>query len=376
MDQIRSRSTNPQMQWFLRPPILMVALILSLYLIASITTPLNIDSMNSLDGKPIVHLRPPNIATGEKVITALEAKTNGTFPPNLLARNRNSKEHGGVINQVVNATSDVLVYRKIGDKKVPVGVDGAKLSQTAIRNRNTIQHFIPLSLFIVVGLIGIQIAKYYMMRRRGVTEGNATQFGGLAARSALSRMLQQSNVTRGLSTRLRNMTEADRVRLQLAMSSRDFTGDDYERLLQLDSASFNRGATDGQINRLPTSIYNSASDSSSNYSSPSRNRDMGAAAGTIMRRDICSARGGHGNSSSSSSNGKNNEWRSIDIDDREREGEQLVGRPTQCAICLEPYQDGDELRTVMCLHRFHKNCIDQWLRTNCICPICKQRSVE
>ena len=111
------------------------------------------------------------------------------------------------------------------------------------------------------------------------------------------------------------------------------------------------------------------SSSSSNHSSPLRNRAVNDVNAPIRRENYYG-----GNSSSVDDAG--NEWKEVDIDDREREGELLTARSTQCAICLEPYQDGDELRTVMCLHHFHKNCIDQWLRTNCICPICKQRSVE
>ena len=370
MEQVRSN--NPQhMQWLLRPPVLVIAIMFSLYLVVAITTPLNIDSMNALDGKPIIRFQ-PFLPPPQKTDT-VDININGTVPTGVV---KSMKEDKGIVGKVANATSDLLVYKNIIDGRgIPVGVDGAKVSKAVIRNRGTIQRFVPLSLFIVVGLIGIQIAKYYIMRSRSFTDGiNSTQFGALASRSALSRLLQQPNFTRrGLSHRIRNMSQADRVRLQLALSSRDFTGDDYERLLQLDSADFNRGATEGQINRLPTSIYsgNTSSSSSSNHSSPLRNRAVNDINAPIRRENSYG-----GSSSSSSVDDVGDEWKEVDIDDREREGEQLTARSTQCAICLEPYQDGDELRTVMCLHHFHKNCIDQWLRTNCICPICKQRSVE
>jgi hypothetical protein len=43
-----------------------------------------------------------------------------------------------------------------------------------------------------------------------------------------------------------------------------------------------------------------------------------------------------------------------------------------CSICLEEFEDGDELKFLWCLHRFHKKCIDQWLDKHTNCPVCKK----
>lgn len=47
----------------------------------------------------------------------------------------------------------------------------------------------------------------------------------------------------------------------------------------------------------------------------------------------------------------------------------------QCMVCLENLSEGDELRTLPCFHRFHRECIDTWLGQSITCPVCKHSLV-
>ena len=42
-----------------------------------------------------------------------------------------------------------------------------------------------------------------------------------------------------------------------------------------------------------------------------------------------------------------------------------------CTICLGDYEEGEVLRVLPCLHRFHQPCVDPWLAEHTQCPLCK-----
>ena len=44
-----------------------------------------------------------------------------------------------------------------------------------------------------------------------------------------------------------------------------------------------------------------------------------------------------------------------------------------CCVCLEQHSKGQFIKTLPCGHRFHRACIDTWLRQKPKCPICMKR---
>ncbi|KAI8892439.1 hypothetical protein BC833DRAFT_611651 [Globomyces pollinis-pini] len=47
-----------------------------------------------------------------------------------------------------------------------------------------------------------------------------------------------------------------------------------------------------------------------------------------------------------------------------------------CALCIEDYQEGEILRELHCEHRFHSECVDEWLlNVKRTCPICTADAV-
>ena len=47
-----------------------------------------------------------------------------------------------------------------------------------------------------------------------------------------------------------------------------------------------------------------------------------------------------------------------------------------CCICLDDYNEGDQVKYLPCKHIFHQACIDEWFYYSCVCPLCKVRVVD
>ena len=49
----------------------------------------------------------------------------------------------------------------------------------------------------------------------------------------------------------------------------------------------------------------------------------------------------------------------------------LDSEKKNCVICLEDFKNKDKAIILPCIHLFHKNCINNWLKAKNKCPICK-----
>ena len=47
------------------------------------------------------------------------------------------------------------------------------------------------------------------------------------------------------------------------------------------------------------------------------------------------------------------------------------GTAPSCAVCMEDYKVGDQIRVLPCQHEFHAACVDVWLKTKRACPLCR-----
>ena len=142
-------------------------------------------------------------------------------------------------------------------------------------------------------------------------------------------------------------------RNQLAMGG----GDDIDRMTyeQL-SERFQqpiRRVDERTIDALPSRIITSSNGNSSNSGSNNNNSRRGMTASDAI--DLTS-------SSPPSKLRRMPSAGSTAAPSKEEEG---------CAICLAKYSPGEEVKTLPCLHCFHSECIEGWLRVNHTCPVCK-----
>ena len=47
-----------------------------------------------------------------------------------------------------------------------------------------------------------------------------------------------------------------------------------------------------------------------------------------------------------------------------------------CMICHEEFEDGEELRRLMCMCSYHKSCIDKWLEDHDTCPVDRRNIIN
>lgn len=130
------------------------------------------------------------------------------------------------------------------------------------------------------------------------------------------------------------------LRLQLALIDREFDDLDYETLRALDVDNpAAPSMSEEEINSLPVHKYKVPGSQSS---------------GSFLSQ------------ASSSASSENKQDISVTVEGSKGSDDELT-----CSVCLELVNAGELIRTLPCLHQFHTNCIDPWLRQQATCPVCK-----
>ncbi|KAJ9147553.1 hypothetical protein P3X46_029703 [Hevea brasiliensis] len=44
-----------------------------------------------------------------------------------------------------------------------------------------------------------------------------------------------------------------------------------------------------------------------------------------------------------------------------------------CTVCMEDFEDGDDLIQMPCSHLYHEDCIVKWLMSSHLCPLCRHQ---
>lgn len=135
------------------------------------------------------------------------------------------------------------------------------------------------------------------------------------------------------------------LRLQLALLDREFDDLDYETLRALDADNIPTGPsmTEEEINTLPVHKYKVSSPQSA---APSL--QQASSSSSAEKHNLANVGGG-----------------AMASDDE-----------LTCSVCLEQVDVGELVRSLPCLHQFHANCIDPWLRQQGTCPVCKFRATS
>ncbi|KAL0452833.1 UNVERIFIED_CONTAM: E3 ubiquitin-protein ligase SDIR1 [Sesamum latifolium] len=133
------------------------------------------------------------------------------------------------------------------------------------------------------------------------------------------------------------------LRLQLALLDREFDDLDYETLRALDADNVPTASmSEEEINALPVHKYKVSGPQSVGSSA-----QQGSSSSSVEKKQDPAA---------------------------PQAGMKTTDDDLTCSVCLEQVIAGELIRSLPCLHQFHVNCIDPWLRQQGTCPVCKFRA--
>lgn len=181
---------------------------------------------------------------------------------------------------------------------------------------------------------------------------------------------------------------------RLSLVDRDFTPQDYELLLELDSGAaamqeFLHGAPQDAIDLLPCFTYKEWMQRGSATSESKRSKLMDNHENLTTRTEAASpteptTAGAHAEPAATQTDTasllKPAETADSDANkpassscklQSEEERTEPDDTTSVCVVCLDFFLPEERIRVLPCLHQYHQQCIDPWLRQKARCPVCK-----
>ena len=267
--------------------------------------------------------------------------TNASIPDNNFSNSLEKTNISVIANNLININET-----NFNPDNTTITINDDKSSKSSIGNMRQSHHLAFLSVYVYIFMVLFFLYAIIIIAVRLRLRSNTPFTRRDDNTRRMQMMLHLLRSRGGMTAAISGLRDLPAI-VRLAMTTRDFNGDDYELLSQLDDPAINGrrgGITETQLNRFPVHTVTFTEINNMNYDSNDNNS-------TTVRRT--SSRNNITDNNSNSNSDKRN-----------------------CSICLAPYEVGDNIRTIPCLHYFHQDCIDPWLKSNSSCPVCKYSCLE
>ena len=313
------------------------------------TTTTTTTTVTNFEGQATTNLR---VAQHQDTSAAVSDVADSVPIDNSLEKASTDERFPGTAPPKVGTESDSSSQSSISDKNI----SSDSKSSTSNESNDSLNIFLSLFAFYFVASVALTIRQTCARARLNQMWASI----GMDPHGLASRNSPMNNDARNSMGALIRNSSLGTLRMALALSGRDFRPEDYEMLQQLDreSTSQSNGLEEGTIRRFPLRKI-SALEVTRN-----KRRPRVGTAGACGTPGVQPTKSTHDTTIGINGDNSSDNLVALDI-------EACIQEDFQCSVCLTPYEAGDEVRTINCLHYFHPDCIDPWLRIHSTCPICK-----